>query len=157
MLGRLFTRKDDDMAASRLFNEQTFYAQFRQDLEYASQEIVIESPFMTRKRVRSLLPHLVKAIQREVKVVINTRVPAEHDQYFHQECLLVAVELQEIGVKVLFTTGHHRKLALVDRKILWEGSHNILSQNQSCEIMRRIESKALVHQTLKFTGLNKFL
>ena len=30
--------------------------------------------------------------------------------------------------------NHHRKLAILDRKVLWEGSLNILSQTRSREI-----------------------
>ena len=46
--------------------------------------------------------------------------------------------LQELDVTVLMTVGHHRKIAIVD-DILYEGSLNILSQNDSCELMRRID------------------
>jgi hypothetical protein len=65
--------------------------------------------------------------------------------------------LQSIGVEVLYTGGHHRKLAIIDRQILWEGSLNILSQNESCEVMRRIESDELAMQMLQFTKLYRHL
>lgn len=61
--------------------------------------------------------------------------------------------LQNIGVEILFTGGHHRKLEIFDRVILWEGSLNALSQNDSCEIMKRIESGQLVCQTVRFINL----
>lgn len=86
MLGRLLRRGEQDgLAASQLFNERTFYAQFKQDLERARKEIVIESPFMTSKRVKSLLPSLRRAIERGVKVTINTREPKEHEGFLRQE------------------------------------------------------------------------
>ncbi len=66
-------------------------------------------------------------------------------------------ELQGMGVMVLFTERHHRKLAIVDREILYEGSLNILSQNASCEIMRRIESSSLAEDMLTFIKLNTHL
>ncbi len=63
-----------------------------------------------------------------------------------------------MGVQVLLCSGnHHRKLAIIDRKILWEGSLNILSQVRSREIMRRIEGKELAIQMFKFLRLEKFL
>jgi len=43
------------------------------------------------------------------------------------------------------------------RKILWEGSLNILSQNQSREIMRRIENEQITLETFNFLKLEKFL
>jgi len=64
--------------------------------------------------------------------------------------------LQDLGVLVLFTGGHHRKLAIIDRQITWEGSLNILSQTDSCEVMRRIESAELTKQMISFIGLEKW-
>lgn len=157
MLGWLTHGRGCEITTSQLFNEQTFYSQFHRDLARAKQEIVIESPFMTTRRVDSLILSLKRAIQRKVSITVNTREPNEHDEYFYNEALQVVSALQNIGINVLFTTGHHRKLAVIDRQILWEGSHNILSQNTSCEIMRRIESEALAQQTLKFIGLKKLL
>ena len=65
--------------------------------------------------------------------------------------------LLDLGVKLLFTGGRHRKLVIIDRSILWEGSLNALSQNSSCEVMRRIESETLAKQMIEFAGLRKFV
>jgi hypothetical protein len=65
--------------------------------------------------------------------------------------------LQHMGVQVLYTGYHHRKLAILDRAILYEGSLNILSQNKSSEVMRRIESVSLAWQMVRFTGIDRFL
>jgi len=158
MLGRLLGKNSGNgLATSLLFNERTFYAQLRRDLDRAKEEIVIESPFMTRRRVKSLLPSLHRAVQRGVKVVINTREPDEHEGFLRQEAEWAIPALQRIGAKVLFTADHHRKLAILDRKVLWEGSHNILSQNSSCEVMRRIKSPALSQEMIRFIGIDRFL
>ena len=91
------------------------------------------------------------------KVTVNTRDPIEHDAPFDTQANEAIARLQRIGVEVLFTGGHHRKLAILDRKVLWEGSLNILSQNDSCEIMRRIGSRQLAEQMVQFTGISRFL
>ena len=64
--------------------------------------------------------------------------------------------LHDIGATVLYTGNLHRKLAMVDARILWEGSLNVLSQNDSCEMMRRSVSAELVAQIVAFTGLSKW-
>ena len=65
---------------------------------------------------------------------------------------------ETLGIQVLLCTGnHHRKLAILDRKIHWEGSLNILSQTWSREIMRSIEGQELALQTFNFLKLEKFL
>ena len=55
------------------------------------------------------------------------------------------------------TYGHHRKLAIIDRSILYEGSLNILSQNDSLEIMQRIEPEELARQMIDFMWLVSML
>lgn len=42
-------------------------------------------------------------------------------------------------------------------KVLWEGSLNILSQHDSCEVMRRIHSERLANEMIKFIGINRFI
>ena len=51
--------------------------------------------------------------------------------------------------------NHHRKLAVIDRKILWEGSLNILSHVRSREIMRRIVGARSVKEMTDFLSLDK--
>lgn len=160
MIAKVFRRfkyHSLDLVGSQLYNEQTFYKAFNHDIACCRNEAIIESPFMTTQRVNTLLPYFRKAIARGVKVIVNTRHPQEHDQYMRTEAEKCIAILQGIGVEVLFTGGHHRKLAIFDRAILWEGSLNTLSQNDSCEIMRRIESGQLVSQLIDFTGLRRFL
>ena len=65
----------------------------------------------------------------------------------------VQVFLAENPQKKLF----HRKLAIIDRKILWEGSLNILSQSHSRELMRRIEDRETTLETFNFLKLGKFI
>ncbi len=62
-----------------------------------------------------------------------------------------------MGVRVLFTVKHHRKLAIIDRETFWEGSLNILSYYDSCEIMRRTVSASDAETLLNFIGINKYL
>jgi hypothetical protein len=160
MIAQLFRRlkyRSDDLATSQLYNEQTFYRALERDLACCRNEAAIESPFLTMRRIQMLLPMLRKMVTRGVRVTINTKPPQEQEDYMRAEAEASIALLQNIGVEILFTGGHHRKLAIFDRTILWEGSLNILSQNDSCEVMRRIESEACTQQTLDFTGLTRFL
>jgi phosphatidylserine/phosphatidylglycerophosphate/cardiolipin synthase-like enzyme len=158
MLAHIFRPKvAPGLIASKLFNEETFYPAFKKDLAQCRYEVLIESPFLTVRRINSLLPIFKKLRQQDVTIIVNTRDPREHDGYMATDAIQAIDMLQEIGVEVLFTGGHHRKLAIFDRHVLWEGSLNILSQNDSCEIMRRMESEDLAQQMVDFTNLNNFL
>lgn len=153
---KLLSQSPTELLTSTLYDENTFYDRFNRDLKQCQQELIIESPFITNKRLSSLLLTLEKLKDRAVRVTINTRDPEEHDNnYLRYEAQQAIATLQHSGIHVLYTTGHHRKLAIIDRSILYEGSLNILSQNNSCEVMRRIESVQLAWQMARFVKIDK--
>lgn len=140
---------------STLFNESTFYKAFEEDMRKCRSELIIESAFMTCRRVSQLLPALKLLKKNRVRVVINTRNPDEHDTYMGEEARKSLALLLEAGIQVIFSESLHRKTAVIDRNILWEGSLNILSQNDSLEVMRRTESTKLAWQMVGFSGLDE--
>jgi hypothetical protein len=142
---------------SQLYDQGSFFGKFQGDIQACHKELIIESAFLTLKRVSTLLPTLAMLISRGVKVTVNTRWPEEHDDFMREQAFYGVGELQSVGVRVLYTTGLHRKLAILDRTIVWEGSLNILSQFDSCELMRRTESSDEADSLLNYVGLKRFL
>ena len=144
-----------DLLSSKLFNEETFYPAFLKDLKRCKSEVIIECPFVTTKRLNQLLPVFERLKSRKVRVVINTRDPQTNDdEYRRSDSHNALSNLQHLGVHVLYTKSHHRKLVVIDRSILYEGSLNVLSQNNSAEIMRRIESTQLAWEVVRFVGFD---
>jgi len=141
------------MNNSKLFDNNSFYKAFERDLRRARHSVIIESPFITSRRMEHLLPILIKLCRKGIKVVVNTRNPEEHNVEYMIQAEDAVAAMQEIGIKVLYTVKHHRKLAIIDNEILWEGSLNILSQGDSCEIMRRTASSSVVYKMLCFIKL----
>lgn len=159
MLRQLFSNHFDTSAlcSSQLYNNETFYRAFTSDLRYARKSVYIESPFITTRRMDSLLPMFAWLRARGIRVTINTRCPDEHEGEYLAQAHQAVGAMQSIGITVLFTIKHHRKLAIIDDEILWEGSLNILSHYDSCEVMRRSYSQALVMQMVQFVGVNKWI
>jgi len=93
---------------------------------------------------------------RKVRIIVNTKDPIELDEKRREEAYSVVASLQHKGIQVVYNHGHHRKLAIIDWSILYEGSLNILSQNRSCEIMRRTESIKLAWEMVRFVGIDKY-
>jgi phosphatidylserine/phosphatidylglycerophosphate/cardiolipin synthase-like enzyme len=144
--------------SSRLFDEKTFYQAFLRDLEGCRSEVIIESPYITSKRAEMLIPVFNNLLAKGVKIYIMTRDPKEHDENMEYQSEEAISNFERMGVQVLLCIGnHHRKLAILDRQILYEGSLNILSQNKSREIMRRIENKELALEMFDFLKLSSFL
>lgn len=140
-----------DLVNSNLYSEKTFYGKFERDLLEAKEEAIIESPYITIPRLNKLKYAFKRLVDRGVEVFIVTRNPLEHDQAMAEQSEAGIRYFEALGVQVLLVSGgHHRKLAMIDRKLLWEGSLNILSQSHSREFMRRIESEALTNEMFKF-------
>lgn len=145
------------LPSSNLYNQDTFYKAFTRDISRARNQLIIESPFITSKRVRTLLPIFEKLRRRGVQIVINTRNPQEHDDTYQVQAAEAVALFHELDIVVLHTVRHHRKLAIVDNEIIWEGSLNILSFSDSCEIMRRTVSSVEAETLINFIGMQSYL
>lgn len=143
-------------SGTQMYDGQSFYRAFQKDLYSARKSVIIESPFITLRRIEELLPIIIKLRRKGVSVTVNTRNPIEHDEEYEMQALIAVEKLQELGVKVLYTVKHHRKLAIIDGTVTWNGSLNILSQHDSCEIMWRVASKGIADQLLGFIKLTKY-
>ena len=143
--------------STALYDQNTFYKAFERDLLSAQQEVIIESPFITEKRMNVLLPIFIKMRRRNIRIIVNTRNPDEHDGDYYYQALNAVSAMQDLGIIVLYTSGHHRKLAIIDRKIVYEGSLNILSFTDSCEIMRKIVSETIAMQLCKFIAVDRHI
>lgn len=137
---------------SKLYSQKDFYQKFIEDLKNCEKEVIIESPFITASRMERLYPVFEKLLSRGIKVHIVTRDPIDHeDDYMRHQATNEILYSKELGVKITLLKGfHHRKLAIIDRKTLWEGSLNILSYSKSQEVMRRIEDESTAKQMLTF-------
>ncbi len=153
----LSKHSNDGLVASQLLDQNSFYGAFIHDLRRAQREVIIESPFLTLKRLDELMPTFCLLRRHNVQIIVNTKPIQGQGLDFQHQAEQCVEWMQEIGIDVLFTGGHHRKLAVIDRQVLYEGSLNILSQNDSCEVMRRIESGTIACQMIDFIGMDKFV
>ncbi len=144
--------------SSTLHDEKTFYSVFLRDLDRAKEEIIIESPFITSSRMKMLWPSLKRAYSRGIKVYIITRDPNDHSDGYETQSESEIEALEALGIQVFLCIGnHHRKLAIIDRKVLWEGSLNILSQTKSREIMRRLDGGGFAEDMFNFLNFGRYI
>ena len=152
MINFLRNRQDifESELNTKLYDQNTFYKAFIKDLKRTKSEVIIESPFVTVKRLEMFLPIFKKLTDVNVRVIIHTKDPSELDEYMRDELYKALSSLLSIKVQVVFIKGLHRKVVVIDREILYEGSLNILSQNNSIEIVRRIESVNMSWRLVNF-------
>jgi phosphatidylserine/phosphatidylglycerophosphate/cardiolipin synthase-like enzyme len=146
-----------DLLTSLLYDEVSFYKVFVKDLNKATKSIIIESPYLTERRAIQFSLLFRRLHQTKgIKITVLTRNPRHHDRGLEIQSWKAMYVLRDHGVKVkTYDDLRHRKLAIVDNEVLYEGSLNILSQSNSKEIMRRSNSKLLCRQMTQFIGIRK--
>ena len=117
------------------FTEQTFYPAFLSDIDYAKREVIIFSPFVTRRRLGLIADDLKALVKRGVKVSVYTRPPQQMfdttekapNDGFAKGAADAIEYLKGIKASVQFRPKMHEKLAVIDLRTWWVGSLNILS------------------------------
>lgn len=144
-------------SASWLYDQDSFDVTFLKDIRGCRSSLVIESPFIRLNRIQALMPIFIRLRRRGVHIIINTRNPIEHDTEYQLQAEQAVAMMQGLGIRVLYTVKHHRKLAIIDRSTFWEGSLNILSYYDSCEIMRRTVSPEEAEILINFIGMQQYV
>jgi superfamily II DNA or RNA helicase len=138
--------------ADIIFNNTNFLPVYHNDLMNAAREAVIVSPYVTRRRAAQMLPHLEVALAKRVAVVVVTR-PADAYKDKDRPALEVTLaSLQDAGVRLLFKANIHQKFAVIDQKIVWYGSINLLSYGSAQESLMRLESPNIAQELIKILG-----
>lgn len=124
-----------------VYDETSFWSKWYSDLDKARHSIVIVSPFVWPEAVQRNLSSLKRALERRVEVTIYMR-RVGFQRPKNKEALDM---LCESNVSVVQSEKSlHQKLAIIDQRIVWEGSLNILSHVGSMEHMRRFNSHTVV-------------
>lgn len=137
-----------DESMDIIFDSTTFLPVYKNDLLNAAREIMIVSPFITKRRVMQMLPFLNAALDRKVRAIVVTRPVAdfrEKDRPALEETLALLVAA---GAHVVYKSNIHQKFAICDQKIVWYGSINLLSFGRAEESIMRIENAGIADELL---------
>lgn len=139
---------------TNVFNENTFYPKFVEDLNFAHSLVIIQSPFLRIKRIEKLFTVFENCRIRGVRICVYAQRPYQQTKEDELALLECNNFLSALGIHVTYVPLIHEKLATIDEDILWEGSLNILSQNYSKERMTRWTSKDQVFRAVQMHKLD---
>ncbi|MDP2335784.1 MAG: DEAD/DEAH box helicase family protein [Bacteroidota bacterium] len=137
-----------------IFDKNNFLPVYSNDIVNASREILIVSPFVTKRRTLQMVQNLKAAIANNVKVTVITR-PA--DDYKAKDLVSWndTIELLKMaGVTLILKSSIHQKFAILDQKIVWYGSINLLSFGSAEESIMRLESPNIAYELIKSININ---
>ncbi|ACN13503.1 putative DNA helicase (D10 protein) [Desulforapulum autotrophicum HRM2] len=129
-----------------IFSKDNFFSVYLQDIAMASKRLLIVSPFVTKKRMLQMIEHFSAILKKRVEIIIITRPASDfkEDRRTSLEQIFKAVE--ETGVRLIFRSSIHQKFAIIDDKITWYGSINLLSFGYSEESIMRLESCSIAFE-----------
>jgi len=128
---------------SLIYNTDSFAPVLSADFNVAEKEIIIVSPFLRSARITQILKWLLPAMLNGVVITVITRSLEsykEKDRYTVQACI---GQLESSGLRVIQKPNIHQKFIILDRKIVWYGSINLLSYGSAEESIMRLESYEL--------------
>ena len=132
-----------------IFNKDNFLPVFNQDIIAAKKEILVVSPFVRKRRTDQMTKHLKISIGKKIRVIVVTR-PKEDFKPQDQASLQRTVDLlTNNGISVVFKSNIHQKFAIMDQKVVWYGSINLLSYGSAQESIMRIESSNIANELMK--------
>ena len=135
-----------------IYDQGDFGEEFQEDVSHEAQAFVmILIPYLSPEGIERMIPAFQAALKRNVRICVFGKMPmgwenrhslrgAEAEKFKRLE--LQINTLRNIGVHFTLRKYVHMKIAVIDGRILWHGSLNILSfnPNMSTEEMHRTEN-----------------
>jgi superfamily II DNA or RNA helicase len=147
-----YKAKGENIAAEStdiIFDKTNFLPVYSNDIVNASREILIISPFVTKRRTLQMIQNLNIALKNGVKVVVVARPPEDFKDKDLTSLQTTIELLKSSGIVVVFKSNIHQKFAVVDQKIIWYGSINLLSFGSAEESIMRLESSNIANELIR--------
>jgi superfamily II DNA or RNA helicase len=132
-----------------IFNKDNFLPVFNQDINATKKEILVVSPFVRKMRTQQMTKHLKIALDKNIRVVIVTRPKEDFKSKDHAAMQRTLDLLTDDGVRVVFKSNIHQKFAIMDQKVVWYGSINLLSYGTAQESIMRIDSVNIANELMR--------
>ncbi len=135
-------------ATNAIFDNHNFMTVFRNDVSSAKSEMVIVSPYMTKKRLSHMLNILSSGINNGAKLTIITRPEGDYKEKDRPAVLDMVNSIRITGANLIFRSNIHQKFAVIDQRIVWYGSINFLSFGSAEESIMRLDSINIANELI---------
>lgn len=138
----------EKQAANAIFDSDTYHPVFEQDLREAVETVLISSPTLSRKRVENLVELLLPAQEQGLKAAVITWHPDVYRYGNDENRLLLLESLRTAGFEIQYAEETCQHFAVIDEKIVWYGSMNLLSRDDVEDNIMRLESREVAEELL---------
>jgi hypothetical protein len=135
-------------AVNSIFDSHNFLTVFSNDISSAKSDIVIISPYITKKRLSQMLKILLSGINNGAKLTIITRPDTDlkdKDKVAYEDMIN---SIRITGANVIFKSNIHQKFAVIDQRVVWYESVNLLSYGSAEESIMRLDSLNIANELI---------
>jgi transcriptional regulator with XRE-family HTH domain len=138
----------------KLYNADTFYKPFFEDLQRAQALVIIHSPYLSTRQINRFKGHFQDCGRRGVRICVIAQQPTDwnrRDKVVSNVCSQLEsamIMFKRLDVHVTLRPLVHQKLVVVDDEILWTGSMNVLSHFETKERMERWKNRYMVEEAI---------
>lgn len=154
-VSKINSLSNNDQIIGSNFDDTDFWAAFPNDLANTKSEVIIFSPYLTAERLGKLHLIFTEILSKKIQILIITLAP--NDKLQLKGATEVVAKLKSMNISVKFREGMHEKIAIIDKKIEWSGSLNILSHNTRKEYMKRFEGENTIKELFHRFDLDELL
>jgi len=133
-------------AINTIFNNNNFLTVFNNDILSASNEIVIVSPYIGKRRLSQMLNILITAINNGARVTVVTRPETDYKERDLVSVREMIDSLKNFGISLILKANIHQKFAIIDQRIVSYGSINLQSFGSSEESIMRLDSLNIANE-----------
>ena len=132
-----------------IYDKSNFLPILINDVMSSARQVVVVSPFVSKQYALFMMKQLESVLQKNGKVIIVTR-PVDDFKEKDRAALQEVFDLLKTAGADLIARSHiHLKFAVVDQRIVWYGSINLLSFGSAEENIMRIDSPNIANALLR--------
>ena len=132
-----------------IYHGKNFLPVYYNDINNATNEIVIVSPFMRKNRIKQFIKILSPIAAKNIFVTVITRPPEDFNEAEHMSIVENISTLKNAGITVNLKSEFHQKFTIIDNATIWYGSVNFLSFGSHEESIMRFESTDIATELLE--------
>ena len=139
---------EDYTQKGTLFSASDYYDSFKTDCFSSQKQIYISSPYLIKSAVQNAIFIFQTLIQKGIKIFVATRMEnTSQKEKIEKQAALITL-LEQSGITVTRTENLSQRIAIIDDRILWYGSINLLGFVEEDDCIMRLDNPKIVSEVL---------